>query len=126
MHPLIPPCFGSPAIERGVSRSAERRSPPPAHQPLADEIVDREEIPRRPRGGDDLSDPIGKLRRHPLVGIDFEDPVAAAEIDPSVPPPPLALPGALDQPVRKVPSNLARAITAPVEHDDDLVRKTET
>ncbi len=42
-------------------------------------------------------DLFGKLRRHPLVGIDFEDPIAAAGVDPGVAARPLALPGAFDQ-----------------------------
>ena len=86
----------------------------------------RHEVPRRRRGGDDLPNFFGKPQGHPLVGIDFENPVAAAGVDPGVPARPLALPGALDQAIGKAPRYLPRAVTTAIEHDDDLVGKVDT
>src|SRR5271169_3200858 len=126
MDPLIPPLFRTCAIQRGMRRPAERPPPTPAHQSLADEIIDTHEVPRRERGGDNLPNFLGKLRGHPLVGIDFENPVAAAGVDPGMPARPLALPGALDQAIGKASRYLARAVTTAIKHDDDLVGKTHT
>ena len=108
-----------------MRRSAEGRAPAPAHQTLADVIVDRDQVPGRRRAGDDLADFGGECRRHPLVGIDFEDPVAAAGVDPGMAARPLALPAAFDQAIGKRPGDLARAVAAAVEDDDDLVGKAE-
>ena len=108
-----------------MRRPTERRAPAPAHQPLADEIVDRDQVPGRRRGGDDPPDFLGELWRHPLVGIDLENPLAAAGVDPGMPARPLALPRALDQAIGKAERDVARAVTAAVEHDDDLVGEPE-
>src|SRR5271167_2169633 len=126
MDPLLSPLFRTFAIERGVCRPAERRPPTPAHQTLADEIVDADEVPRRERGRYDVTNFVREPRGHPLVGIDFEDPVAAAGIDPGVPARPLALPGALDKAIGKAPRYLARAVETAIEHDHDLVGKAKT
>ncbi len=101
MDALVAPLLGAPAKQRRMRRSAEGRAPTPAHQPIADVIVDRDQMPRGRRGGDDAADFGGEFRRHPLVGIDFEDPVAAAGVDPGMAARPLALPGALDQTLGK-------------------------
>src|SRR4051794_30285661 len=78
VHPLIAPSFDALAIERGVSRPAKGRTPPPAHAALADVVIDRDEVPGGGRRSDHPLDFCGKTWCHPLVGIDFEDPFAAA------------------------------------------------
>jgi hypothetical protein len=83
-------------------------------------------MPRGRRAGDDLPDLGRELRRNPLVGIDFEDPVTVAGVDPSMATRSLALPGTLDEPLCEAASDLARPVTAAVEDNDDIVGKTET
>ena len=73
MHALIAPASwrrlrNSPAWRR----SAERRAPAPPHQPVADVIVDRDQMPIGGRSGDDPPDFVGQPRRHALVGVDLE------------------------------------------------------
>src|SRR4029077_866219 len=45
MDPLVPPALRPVAKQPGMSRPPERGAPTPAHQPLADIIVDRDEMP---------------------------------------------------------------------------------
>src|SRR6266481_6797284 len=126
MDPLIAPPLDAATVERGVGRPAERRAPPPAHQVPADKIIDRDQVPCGSRGCDDVPDFGRQLRCYPFVGIDLEDPFAAAGVDPGVAARPFPLPGALDETLGKAQRDLARAIAAAVEHDDDLVGKAET
>ena len=74
---------------------------------------------------DHSSDFGGELGCCPLVRVDFENPFTAASIDPGVPPRPLALPSAFDEAFGEAEGNLPRAITAAIEHDDDLVGEAE-
>src|SRR5215468_10869583 len=97
MHPLIAPLFGPLAEERSVRRSAEGSAPPPPYPPHPDVIVYRDEMPGGGRGSDYPLDFRRELGCDPFIGINFEDPFAAARIDPGMPPRPLALPGAFDE-----------------------------
>src|SRR5205823_10127544 len=65
------------------------------------------------------------FRPDPLIGVDLEDPRAAAGGDPGVAPPALAFPGALDDVIGEPPRDLARAVLAAIEHDDELVGEAE-
>ncbi len=80
-------------------------------------------MPRGRRAGDDLPDLGRELRRNPLVGIDFEDPVTAAGVDPGVAARSFPLPSAFDEPLGEPAGDLARPVGAAVEDDDDLVGK---
>ena len=109
-----------------MSRPAERGAPAPAHQPLADIIVDRDQVPGGRRAGDDRADFGGEFRAYPLVGVDFENPVAAAGGDPGVAARPFPLPSPFDDAVGEPAGDLARPVGAAVEQDDDLVGKAQT
>src|SRR5262249_16743925 len=67
-----------------------------------------------------------ELRWNPLVGIDLENPVAAADVDPGMATRPFPLPGTFDEPFGKSASDLAGPVSASVEDDDDLVGKAQT
>src|SRR5689334_4879870 len=82
-------------------------------------------MPRRLRTADDGPYFGGELGANPLVGVDFENPFAAAGGDAGVAARPLAFPGALDDPVGELAGDLRRAVVAAVEHDDDLVGEGE-
>ena len=56
MNPCVRPMLGPLAEQRGMRRTAERRAPAVTHQPRADVIVDRDEVPRGGRTGDDFPD----------------------------------------------------------------------
>src|SRR5262249_59818737 len=62
---------------------------------------------------------------HPLVGIDFEDPLAAARVDAGMAAGPLPLPGPFDKAVGGPQRDLARAVAAAVKHDDDFIGDVE-
>ena len=108
-----------------MGRPPEGCPPSPAHQPPTDIIVDRDQVPGGRRGTHDPAEFGRERRRNSLVGIDLEDPVAAAGVDPGVAARPFPLPGAFDEPLGKTESDIARPVAAPVEHDDDLVGKAE-
>src|SRR5262249_28725478 len=95
------------------------------HQPSADVIVDRDQVPRRRRHFDDAPDLSREIGRDPLVGIDFEDPITVAGVDPGVPAHPFPLPSTLDDQPGKPGRYIAGTIAAAVENDDDLVGETE-
>src|SRR5579863_4881727 len=115
MDALLTPELRALAVERGMRRTAEGSAPAPAHQMAADIIVDRDEMPvgAGPRG--DLADFRRQFRRHPFVGVDFDNPPAATEVDAGVAARTLALPGALDDPVGVAEGDRARAVGAAVE-----------
>src|SRR3954447_26645497 len=108
-----------------MRRTAERCAPAPAHEPAPDVIIDSDQVPISRRASDYGGDLGGKLGDDPFVGIDFENPIAAARRDPGIAPLPFALPGALNYPLGELPGYLGRGIIAEVEHDDDLVGKAE-
>src|ERR1700730_14205643 len=107
-----------------MGRPAEGGAPAPAHAAVADIIVHRDEVPGGGRVSNHSADFASKLWCHPLVGVDFEDPLTAAGLDPGVPARPLALPRACDEALGEGQRDLPRAVTAAVEHDDGLVGKT--
>src|SRR5216683_3119722 len=125
MDPLTSPLLGAFAEQGGVGRPPERGAPSPAHQPPADIVVDRDQVPRCRRRSDDPPDFGRQLLRHPLVGIDFEDPVTAAGVDPGMSACPFPLPGAFDDQLGEPARDLAGSISAAVEYDDDLVGEAE-
>ncbi len=125
MHPLAAPLLGALAVKPGMGGAAERRAPAPAHQPVADVVVDRYQVPGRRRAGGDGAKLGGEFRPDPLVGIDLDDPGAAAGVDPGMAARTFALPRALDDVVGEAGGDFARAVAAAVEHDDQLVGKAE-
>src|SRR5262249_61454858 len=54
MHPLLTPALGALAEQGAVGRPAKGGAPPPAHQPPADIVIDRDQVPRRRRGRNGL------------------------------------------------------------------------
>ena len=58
---------------------------------------------------------------HVLVGIDLDDPVAAAGLDTAVAARAFDLPGAFDDARAGISRDLGRAVSGTIEHDDDLV-----
>src|SRR3954467_1080322 len=125
MHAALAPSLAAAPEQPGMRRSAARRPPAPAQKPIPDVIIHPDQMPVRRGAHDDGSKFGGKLGADPLVGVDFEDPVAAAGCDPSVAPFAFALPGALDNPIGKASGDLERSIVAAVEHDDDLAGEAE-
>ena len=67
-----------------------------------------------------------ELRGHPFIRIYLEDPIAPASVDPGVAAWPFPLPGSLDDVSGEAERDVARAILAAVQHDDDLVCESET
>src|SRR3984893_13871017 len=108
-----------------MGRPAEGGAPAPAHAAVADVVIDRDEVPGGGRVSNHAPDFASKLWCHPLVGVDFEDPLTAAGLDPDMPARPLALPCAFDEALGEGQRDLPRAVTAAVEHDDGLVGKAE-
>src|SRR5262249_2857652 len=126
MNPLVAPPLGLFAEECAMGRPPERRAPSPAHQPRADVVVDRNEVPCGRRVGSYAPNLRSELRWNPLVGIDFEDPVTAAHVDAGVTARPFPLPSTFDEAVGEPVSDLARPIGAAVEDDNDLIGKAQT
>ena len=126
MNPLVAPPLGPLAEERAVGRPPERRTPPPAHQPRADIVVDRDEVPCGGRTGDNPPDLGREIRGNPLVGIDFENPIAATDVDPGMATRSFPFPGTFDEPPGESVGDLAGPISAAIEDDDDLVGKGQT
>lgn len=83
-------------------------------------------MPRGGRGRDNPLDFQRELRGDPLVGIDLENPMTPACVDPGVPAGSFPLPRAFDEAIGKSNRDLPRAIAAIVEHDDDFIGKAET
>src|SRR5256885_9512356 len=125
MDALVAPDLGALAEQRGMGRPAERGAPAVSDQAVADVIVDRDQMPCRRRCLDDGADFGGELRADPLVGVDLHDPGAAADRDARMTPRPFPLPGALDDAIGELQRDIARAVAAAVEHDDNFVGKTE-
>src|SRR5215813_8963029 len=121
MDPLIAPTLGAVAEHCGMGRPAERGPPPPSYQPRAYKIVHRDQMPGGWRGLHDAPDFGGERTVHPLVGIDFEDPIAATGVNAGVASRTLALPGAFDDTPGETERDFARAVAAAVEYDNDLV-----
>src|SRR5829696_7497400 len=113
--------LGAAAKQAGMGRAPERGAPAVPHEPVADVIVDRDQVPRRGRTRRDRRDLGGELRPDPLVGIDLDDPLAATGGDAGVAARAFALPGALEDAVGEAPRDVERTVLAAVEHDDDLV-----
>src|SRR4051812_41359888 len=114
MHASRAPSLGIVPEQPGMRRAAERCPPAPAHKTVADVIIDPDQVPVGTGSGDDATDFGCQLRADPLIGIDFEDPVAATRRDPGIAPLPLALPCALDDTVGEAAGDLRRAVVAAV------------
>src|SRR5579862_1149928 len=121
VHALISPALGAMPVETGKGAFAERCTPAVADQPLADIVVDRDQVPRHGRITAGPADFVSQRLRYALVGIDLEHPDAGAGIDAGMPAGPFALPGALHQIGGEQARDLFRLVGAAVEHDDDLV-----
>src|SRR5438477_12696149 len=113
------------AEQPGICRAAERGAPAPADEPVADVIVDRDQMPVRRRMFDDGSDLVSETRRDALVGVDLDDPLATAGGNAGIAARTFALPGALDDFVGEFAGDVRRAVGAAIEHDDDLVGEGE-
>src|SRR3984893_18791218 len=86
------PARGPRAEQRPGAPPAEGGPPPPPHQPPADIVIDRDQVPRSRRGRDGLADLGGEFGRHSLVSVDLDDPVGAGGVDAGVRARGLALP----------------------------------
>src|SRR5215469_2861359 len=123
MNPLIAPSLGPFAKERCMSRPPKRRAPSPAHEARTDVVVNRDQIPT---GGGGCYDSPGfsrELWRDSLIGVDLKNPVPATGLDPGVTARPFPLPGPRDDTFGETECDLAGAVMATVEHDNDFVRK---
>src|SRR5689334_17652821 len=108
MHALVAPMLRFLAEQAGIGRPAKGRTPAPAYAPVADVIVDRDQMPvggRMLRGRADLGRQLG---RHALVGIDLDDPLAPTRGDAGIAAWPFTLPGALDNCVGEVARDVMR------------------
>ena len=79
-----------------------------------------------PTGGGSCYDAPGygrEPRGHSLVGVNLENPVPATGLDSGVTARPFPIPGPCDDTFGESERNVAGAIMAAVEHDDDFVRK---
>ena len=75
--------------------------------------------------GDCVSNFGRKRRADALIGIDLQNPVASAHLDTKIPPFALNLPGALRDPGIVSERNILRAVGAPIQHNDKVIRKGE-
>src|SRR6185437_11661606 len=107
----LPPDLAARPIERGAHRRAIVGAPAEADELAADMVGDRdEEIGVARRCGDRPPHLLGKLGRHPLIGVDLDDPVAAAGGDPGGAALALELPRTLDDARAEAARDLRRAV----------------
>lgn len=126
MDALDAPLLAPLAKQRRMSRAAERGAPAPTHESLANIVVDRDQMPRRVRYLNDPPDLCRKLGRYALVGVDLDYPITETGLDSGMAARPFPLPAAFDKAPREATGDLAGAIAAAVENDDDFIGKAET
>ena len=128
MDPLIAPFLGRPCGYRAACADRpKRRSPAPAHQPRRRcncRPGPRCHAQREPATTRSISAARAGVTRSSASISKIHSPRQAS--DTGVAPRPFPLPGAFDEPIGEAPRDLARAVAAAVEHDDDLVGKAET
>src|SRR6185437_453878 len=124
MNRLVAPDLGTLGEQDRLRGDAVIGAPAIAHQAAADMVRDRHDEPSEGRRRQRLADLGRELRRRALVGIELEDPVAAAGFDAVIAAPALERPGAFDDLVGGGARDGRRPVGAAVEQDDDLVAES--
>src|SRR5579859_137421 len=126
MDSLIAPDLDALAEQAGIGRLAERSAPAMPHQARADPVIDRDVVIGEAGLLRHAAQFLGQFGRHMLVGIDLDDPVAAAGVDAGIAARTFQFPGAFDQAVGELAGDGLAGVGAFVEHDDDLVGEAQS
>src|SRR6185437_1083889 len=78
MDAALSPALAAGVVERGARGGAVIGAPAVTDELAADMVGDRDQEISLAGIGNDAADLVGKAGRHPLVGVDLDDPFAAA------------------------------------------------
>ena len=92
---------------------------------LADMVCHRHQIRIMDAAADRAANFLGERRRHALIRIDLDDPVAATSIEARIAARAFELPSTLDDLGAEAARDLGRAISRTIEHHNDLVGETQ-